>query len=75
MKKFMEISRKLSGINVAKILGKFLGKPDKSWTTFVGNLKYILNKILGILEKRIENYWENYRLIISKIESEFKIIY
>ncbi len=39
---------------------------------FVGNLELILDKILGIFGGKIENFWENFRLVISEI---FKIIY
>ncbi len=47
--KFVQISGKFSGMKVAKILDKFLVK-------FIGNLKYILNKILGIFGKNFENF-------------------
>ncbi len=34
---------------------------------FIRNLKYVLNKILGILGKNFENFWENFALIICKL--------
>ncbi len=34
---------------------------------FVGNLKWILNRILGIFGKNFENFWENFALIIVKL--------
>ncbi len=62
-----EISEKHSGMNVAKLKKKFEGILDKFWMKFIGNLKLILNKILGILGKNFENFWKNVGIIISKI--------
>ncbi len=61
LEKFIEISEKLSGINVAKILRKYLENLRIS-----ENLKKILNKILGIFGKNFGKFCENSSLIISK---------
>ncbi len=34
---------------------------------FIGNLKRILNKILGIFGKNFKDVWENFTLIIIKL--------
>ncbi len=54
-------------MNGAKIVRKLKGILDKSWMKFVGNLKCILNKILGIFGENFENFWENPGLIIKII--------
>ncbi len=58
----MEISEKLSWMNVARIV-------DKSWMKFKGNLKLILNKISEIVEKNFELI-----LSISKFLFNFKVV-
>ncbi len=60
---------------------------QKKWITLYSLKKYLiilneiyrkleitLNKILRIFGKNFENFWENFRLIINKIEFNFKIL-
>ncbi len=66
MEKFVQISRKFLGMNVATILRKY-SRDFRFWIKFTGNLKYILNKILRIFGKNFENFKENFTLIIIKL--------
>ncbi len=49
-----------------KFLENFSGILEKSGMKFIGNLKWILDKTLGIFGNNFENFWGNLGLIINK---------